>query len=116
MTTTQQPPADDVVIRLLGLGGAIVELHRTRFTTTWSSSGPPCAAHTPYEVDGFNWRCLGCDAYGREGDTYNDPGYRDFGKARNAAQEHAAQCRAMPKDTPRPRRRRWPTAKGWVRR
>jgi hypothetical protein len=97
--TTTDKPATDVVIRFLTLGGAPVELHTARFTTRFDYRGAPYATPQPYEVDGFNWRCTGCTAYGREGDTYNDPGYRKLGEARSAANEHAETCRAMPKPT-----------------
>jgi len=88
---------DDVITRYLTVGEAVVDLHTKRFTTQWDYRGAPYAATTPYEVNGFNWRCLGCGTYGREGDTYNDPGYRDLSKARGAAQEHAEKCRAIPR-------------------
>ncbi|WP_068922227.1 hypothetical protein [Planobispora rosea] len=96
-TATNGAWPDGVIIRYLNVGGATVDLHRKRYTTQWSYRGAPYAADTPYEVEGYNWRCLGCDAYGREGDTYNDPGYRDLSKTRDAAQEHAERRRAIPR-------------------
>lgn len=94
--TGSEWPAD-VIARFVNHGGALVDLHRARFTTRWRPSGPPYAAHRPYEVDGFNWRCLGCAAYGREGETYYDPGFRAMDEARAGAQEHAENCRAIPR-------------------
>jgi hypothetical protein len=95
-TTTAVWP-EGVIARFVNHGGALVDLHHKRFTTRWRPEGPPFAAHKPYKVDGYNWRCLGCTAYGREGDTYNDPGYRDMNEARAKAQEHADLCRALPR-------------------
>lgn len=97
--TEKTTPAwpDDVVVRYLTVGGATVDLHRKRFTTTFSHRGAPYAADKPYEVDGFNWRCLGCGVYGREGDSYHDPGYRSLPEARDVAQGHAEKCRAIPR-------------------
>ncbi|GAA0969627.1 hypothetical protein GCM10009555_017100 [Acrocarpospora macrocephala] len=88
----------DVLIRFVNVGGAAVDLHSLRFATKWDYRGAPYAATTPYEMDGFNWRCLGCKEYGREGDTYNDPGYGDLREAREAAQQHAERCRATPQE------------------
>ncbi|MFI0425101.1 hypothetical protein [Spongiactinospora sp. 9N601] len=108
-TTTPTTAADrpaDVITRFLNLGGSVTELHRTRFTTRWTYSGPPYAAASPYEINGYTWRCLGCAAYGREGDDYNDPGWRKLHEARQDAQDHAAYCRAMPRPVPSPPRRR----------
>jgi hypothetical protein len=90
---------DEVIARFVNLGGAVVELHTARFMTHWTYAGPPHAAVQDYEVDGWNWRCLGCAAYGRESDTYKDPGFRKLAEARSEAQQHAAMCRAIP-DTP----------------
>jgi hypothetical protein len=88
--------ADAPLIRFLTLGGAVVEVRKTRFVTRWES-GPPFAVAKPYEIGGFQWKCAGCGAYGREGDTYNDPNYRQEKEARDDANKHAAACHAMPK-------------------
>jgi hypothetical protein len=90
----------EVITRYANRADAIVELHTARFMTTWTRQGPPMAASTPYEVDGYNWRCLGCKRYGRQYDTYNDPGFRELREAEDATQIHADECSAMP-----PRRR-----------
>ena len=89
---------DNTIARFLTQGGAIVRMYPTRFTTRWAG-GPPFAAAKPYEVSGFQWKCDGCGAYGREGDTYKDPNYRDQTEARTEANEHADTCRAMPQPT-----------------
>lgn len=86
----------DVIARFATLGGAPVELHTMRFTTTFDYRGAPFAANGPYEVDGYNWRCRGCAAYGREGDSYNDPGFRHLSEARTEANAHAGECRSLP--------------------
>lgn len=86
---------EGVVARFCNLAGAFVDLHAARFMTHWLS-GPPYAATEDYEVSGWNWRCLGCAELGREGDTYNDPGFRKLQEARSEAQAHAAECRAVP--------------------
>ncbi|WP_433382660.1 hypothetical protein [Streptosporangium sp. CA-115845] len=97
MTVANTPWPEGVITRYLTVGGATVDLHSHRFTAKWSYRGAPYAASPDqrYEVGGFNWRCLGCDAYGREGDTYNEPGYRALDEARESAQEHAERCRAI---------------------
>jgi hypothetical protein len=84
------------LIRFLTVGGAAVEVRRTRFITRWASC-PPFAAAAPYEIDGFQWTCHGCGAYGREGETYQDRNFRQEKEARDDANGHAANCRAMPK-------------------
>ncbi|MEW1842652.1 hypothetical protein AB0392_32310 [Nonomuraea angiospora] len=87
----------EVITRYANRAGAVVELHTTRFMTKWTLSGPPYAANTPYEVDGFNWRCLGCKRYGRQGETYYDPGFQDRREAEDDAQAHARDvCTALP--------------------
>lgn len=86
---------EGVLARALNLVGAPVDVHGHRFITVWSHTGPPHAAAQPYEVNGFNWRCLGCGSYGRQGDTYNDPGYRDRREAQADAQAHAERCRFL---------------------
>ena len=101
---------DAIISRFETLGRATVELHTKRFTTTFSHRGAPYAADTPYEVDGWNWRCLGCAAYGREGDTYHDPGFRDLRQARADANGHAGDCRSKPATAPG-----WEYATEWFR-
>ncbi|MFD7922516.1 hypothetical protein ACFV3R_25230 [Streptomyces sp. NPDC059740] len=106
-TVTAQPseteqtakPTDTAVMRFLTLGGATVDVRATRFTTRWLRPGPPYAARQPYETNGFQWECGGCGAYGREGDTYNDPNYREQREAREHANSHAEKCRALPRPT-----------------
>ncbi|WP_328545485.1 hypothetical protein [Streptomyces europaeiscabiei] len=95
---TDDSPAepDNTIARFLTLGGAVVRMYPTRFITRWAG-GPPFAAAKRYEINGFQWECDGCGAYGREGDTYKDPNYRTQSEARTEANEHADSCRAMPK-------------------
>ncbi|WP_187368119.1 hypothetical protein [Nonomuraea terrae] len=86
-----------LVARFVTLGGAMVDLDRQRFTTTFDHRGAPYGASKPYEIDGYNWRCHGCGSYGREGDTYHDPGFRREQEAREDANDHAGMCRAVPR-------------------
>jgi hypothetical protein len=98
-TETPAPQADDnALMRFLTIGGATVRVHKTRFITRWAG-GPPFAAAKPYEINGFQWTCDGCGAYGREGETYKDRNFRQVVEAREDANEHASTCRAMPKPT-----------------
>lgn len=99
-SVTEQPAKkdDNALMRFLTQGGAVVEVYPTRFVTRWAG-GPPFAAAEPYEIGGFQWKCAGCGAYGREGETYKDRCYRELAEARTEANEHAATCRAMPKPT-----------------
>ncbi|MFJ7238235.1 hypothetical protein ACIQWB_14030 [Streptomyces olivaceus] len=85
-----------VLSRFLTVGGSTVDLRQTRFITRWNGC-PPFAAAEPYEIDGFQWTCVGCGAYGREGDTYHDPNFRKSKEARDDAQAHAEKCRALPR-------------------
>jgi hypothetical protein len=85
-------------MRFLTRGGAVVDVYAVRFVTRWLE-GPPTLAVEPYEIDGFQWTCGGCGAYGREGDAYRDPHYRDQVEARGDANEHADTCWALPKPT-----------------
>ncbi|MDN3244133.1 hypothetical protein [Streptomyces sp. ZSW22] len=87
---------EGVLMRYLTVGGATVDLRKTRFTTRWNG-GPPFAATEAREIDGFQWTCTGCQSYGREGDTYNDPHFRELKEAREDAQAHAERCRALPR-------------------
>ena len=93
---TAAPTEDGTLMRFLTVGGAVVAVFRTRFVTRWRG-GPPFAADKPYWISGFQWECSGCGAYGREGETYEDPNFRQESEARSDANDHAAQCRAMPK-------------------
>ena len=85
---------NDVIAWFTTLGGATVELHTARFTTTFDYRGAPYAADRPYQIDGYNWRCLGCAAYGREDESYDDPGFRRKNEARDDASKHAGECRS----------------------
>lgn len=87
---------EDVIARFATLGGALVELHSVRYTTRYDSRGNPYLAREPYEIDGYNWRCLGCAEYGFEGERYDDTAFRHLKEARAGAQEHAEMCRAVP--------------------
>ncbi|MFI0915293.1 hypothetical protein [Streptomyces abikoensis] len=91
----REPEAPKAIMRFLTQGGAPVDLRPARFTTRFDYRGAPYAADKPYEIDGFNWHCTGCTSYGREGDTYNDPGYRSLEEARTKANAHAEKCRSV---------------------
>ncbi|NUQ95892.1 MAG: hypothetical protein HOY79_04785 [Streptomyces sp.] len=97
-TTANPVEVDNTIARFLTLGGAVVRMYPTRFITRWAG-GPPFAAAKPYEVSGYQWTCDGCGSYGREGDTYKDPNYRDKQEARDEANGHADACRAMAAQT-----------------
>jgi hypothetical protein len=90
------PWPEGTIVRYLTVGGATIDLRSTRFVTRWQG-GPPFAASKPYETDGFQWTCSGCQSYGREGDDYNDPNFRKLAEARDDAQGHADKCRALPR-------------------
>ncbi|WP_438490721.1 hypothetical protein [Streptomyces sp. S186] len=89
-------------MRFLTAGGATVELRSHRFSTRYTGQGRPYVSDEVRDVDGFVWKCLGCDADGRsdgpnpirfDGGRYL-PGERD--EARRDANAHAQTCRAMP--------------------
>jgi hypothetical protein len=96
----------EVITRYANRAGAVVELHTARFTTHWTNAGPPYGANTPYEVDGYNWRCLGCKRYGRQNETYYDPGFQKLEEAQDGAQGHANDCSALPPEQEKEEERR----------
>lgn len=96
MPDPSAPWPEGVIVRYLNVVGATVDLSPTRFMSRWNG-GPPYAASEPRETNGFQWTCNGCLSYGREGDTYNDPNFRELKEARDDAQAHAERCRAMPR-------------------
>lgn len=93
----------EVITRYANRAGAVVELHHQRFTTKTDSRGY-YHQETSFEVDGFNWRCMGCGVAGGLGVFKDDP-YRDLGKARAGAQGHADDCSALPPEREEQRRR-----------
>ncbi|MGW2861914.1 hypothetical protein [Streptomyces sp. NPDC001205] len=95
------PAAEAPLMRFLTQGGAVVELRSHRFRTRYTAQGRPFVSDKYREVNGFTWKCLGCDRRGSggrgpfsEGEPYL-PG--EDGQARDDANKHAAACRAMPK-------------------
>lgn len=94
-------PADDrAVMWFLTLGGAEVELRSYRFKTSWDPvKGRPYALDHTYETSGYAWKCLGCDTASTDYPGTYDDGYLRSEKhlAREHANEHAHDCRAMPK-------------------
>ena len=97
MSTTSNT-SENVIARFANAAGALVELHPARFMTNYDYRGKPYGADEPYEISGYNWRCLGCAEYGFEGERYDDAGYRTLKDARADAQTHAARCRAVPQN------------------
>jgi hypothetical protein len=103
-----EPPApvpvpDPPLLRFATLGGAVVELREHKFRTTYAHCGKPYGLPdgATRECAGFRWTCLGCGGTDRRHDFY-DPGYLDteHREARDDANDHAAACRAMPRDAP----------------
>lgn len=97
-TVWQEPWPEDVLARFLTQGGAVVDLHRQEWKVYHYAT-----QFTPAEMvekRGFNWRCLGCDAIGG-GDlhSWDGRGYeeREPRESRQAANEHATECRALPR-------------------
>lgn len=100
---TDAPQDDDnVLMRFITQGGATVELHRQdRTVRTQAGSVYALPNGTSRLSHGFNWRCLGCDLIGGGG-RYGLGG-RHFDEtqkfeARNEANQHATDCRALPKN------------------
>lgn len=99
-TVTAAETTNAVVMRFLTQGGAVVELRTLRFRTNYTWQGRPYVSDDYHEVDGFTWRCFGCDKRGNAGDIASlpEPYLPDEdGQARDDANKHAAACRAMPK-------------------
>jgi hypothetical protein len=85
MPTTEQPAtvADDVVMRFLTQGGAIVQVTEEHRTTWWNKADPT-GKETVYP-----FQCLGCG--------YDFDNYTSVITARAEANQHATECRAMPR-------------------
>lgn len=94
----QQTTPATPLMRFLTVGGATVEVHSYRFQTNYTSRGRPYASDRLREVDGFVWQCLGCGTHSRDSFLYDD-GYlpNEHAEARDHANAHACECRAMPK-------------------
>jgi hypothetical protein len=92
--------ADANTMRFLTAGGATVELRTKRFSTrTHPAKGRPYVVDEPYQVDGYDWDCLGCGAGSRDRSFWDEQGYLpdQQSQARDDANDHASACRAMPK-------------------
>lgn len=95
--TTQQAD-DNVLMRFRTQGGATVELYPHAWTEThYNIDNKP---RMQVSREGFEWRCLGCDATGAEtnlrlgGAGYHERQPRD---SRKEANQHASTCWSMPK-------------------
>ncbi|WP_035796461.1 hypothetical protein [Kitasatospora mediocidica] len=90
MSTDTKP-----VAQYLTVGGATVELRSHRFSTNYTGRGR--LGDSWHEVDGFTWKCLGCDTRGGTGFLSQEPYLPTERKlANNDANSHAETCRAMP--------------------
>lgn len=96
--TPAVPVDDNVLMRFLTRGGATVELYPHAWTEThYNIDNKP---RQKFSREGFEWRCLGCDATGAEtnmrlgGAGYQERQPRD---SRKEANTHAAACWSMPK-------------------
>jgi hypothetical protein len=101
-TTTPVKAEPDVLMRFLTQGGAVVELHRqVRRVRTRAGAGRYLLPDgKTRSSQGFNWRCLGCEATGGGGRYGLGDGHFDEcqqREARDEANAHAEKCRAMPK-------------------
>jgi hypothetical protein len=104
-TTSTDTPTEqtdgNVAMRFLTHGGATVEVHRQdrRLRTVPGNSTLLMPAGETRISQGFNWRCLGCDAIGGGGryglgDRHFDENKPE--KSRDEANQHANNCRALP--------------------
>jgi hypothetical protein len=95
-----EPARDAVRMRFLTAGGAVVELRSRRFDTRYYTSrgrGYVDGTDRWREVDGYTWGCLGCGLVGKV--AYDDTEYLpgELNLAREHANAHAGQCRALPR-------------------
>lgn len=101
-TETDVPAADDnILMRFITQGGATVELHhQDRTVRTHAGSVYALPDRQTRVSHGFNWRCLGCDLIGGGGryglGSHHFDETQKF-EARNEANQHATDCRALPK-------------------
>lgn len=70
-------------MRFLTQGGAAVELRM---------------AFDEHGLDGRQWYCLGCDTVGGRGPDHLPYHYFQADRARKEANDHAIECRSMPKN------------------
>jgi hypothetical protein len=99
-TLAPKPDNSNVVTRFLTHGGATVELRAKRFATrTHPVKGRPDVLDEPYQVDGYDWDCLGCGAGSQDRSYWDEQGYlpKEQREARDDANDHASVCRATPK-------------------
>lgn len=99
-TTTQTET--DVLMRFLTQGGAVVELHsQVRRVRTHAGAGRYLLPDGETRIsEGFNWRCLGCEATGGGGRYGLGDGHFDETQQRDARDEanaHAKGCQSMKK-------------------
>jgi hypothetical protein len=102
---TGQMATSNIAMQFLTQGGARVEIRNHRFSTRYLPTGRPYVGDEAHDVDGFTWKCLGCDADGKT--DGNRAVFWDYGRylpgerddARRDANQHADKCRAMPKPT-----------------
>ena len=85
-TATETPtPVDNVLMRFLTQGGAQVHITHAGTFTQKSFSG------AVWGEQDHRWTCLGCGQGSGRHDHYSPS------EIRNAANDHATECRSMPK-------------------
>jgi hypothetical protein len=94
--------ATSVVMQFLTQGGATVELRRQTRTVNYQYGSPGFLLGNGQTrvSNGFNWRCLGCNAIGGGGRYgLGDNHFDEYApeKSRDEANEHATRCRALPR-------------------
>ncbi|MFF4777655.1 hypothetical protein ACFY05_32990 [Microtetraspora fusca] len=92
-----EPWPEGVVARCITAGATTVDVYETTFKTGYDAHGKWLGGERR-EVDGFNWRCLGCNEVGKADESYYiGKGYRDQREAKNEAQTHANGCSFLPR-------------------
>ncbi|ESQ01825.1 hypothetical protein B590_30118 (plasmid) [Streptomyces sp. PVA_94-07] len=89
--------APAVRMQFVTQGGADVNLYDHTFETRYLPRGRPDVGHGFRTVDGYRWKCMGCELVGKV--SIFDENYlpNELDKARTDANDHAANCRSKPK-------------------
>jgi hypothetical protein len=95
-TVAEAPATGNVLMRFLTLGGATVDVYAQAWTVRLYSGGE---AREQIRERGFQWVCRGCDQAGKDHRLGRGYAETEPNCSRDAANDHAAECRAMSKPT-----------------
>lgn len=94
IATVDEKPATRILMQFLTQGGATVDLYKHAWTIHQYGGGEQ---REPLRWSGFQWVCQGCDQAGKDHSLGWGYAETEPNDSREAANAHAAECRAMPK-------------------